>query len=134
MEIANFDDLVHAAGLETRPQRMLFLFVKTSIQKDASEAERARFEAGAGGALLPRFCIDLAPGDIASFEALVTEADQQSPDWDKVVIACMDAPSSGPAKTIVDGALKGMVARVQTGESLAGYLCFSRDGAPLLFE
>jgi hypothetical protein len=134
MQISTFGDLLDAAGSQASPQRMLFVFVKTSIQKDASSDERARFEAGGGGALLPQFCVDLSPRDIPSFGALVAEADQQSPDWDKVLVACMDAPSSGSAKTIVDQALRAMIARVQTGQTLSGYLCFERDGTPLLFE
>jgi hypothetical protein len=134
MEISNFEDLLRAAASQPQAQRILLVFVKTSIQKDASDAERARFQTGDGGALMPQFCVDLAPADIPSFPALVSEADQQSTDWDKVLVACMDAPPTGPAKTQVDQALKSMIARVQTGENLAGYLCFSRDGTPLLFE
>jgi hypothetical protein len=83
---------------------------------------------------MPLFCVDLGPGDIPNFEALVKEADQQSPDWDKVLVACMDAPTDGRAKTAIDQALKSIIARVQIGESLTGYLCFARDGSPLVFE
>lgn len=131
--ISSFDDLVRAAREQPAAQRILFVFVKTSLQKDANAEQRARFERGEGGALLPLFCVDLGPDDIPGFDALRAEADQQSSDWDKVLVACMDAPS-GRAKTRVDEALKAMIGRVQAGESLAGYLCFARDGNPVLFE
>lgn len=134
MEITDFEGLLLAARLQPRPQRMLFLFVKTVVQKDYTAEQRAAFAAGAGGALQPLFCVDLSPDDVRDFAALSSEADQQGTEWDKVMIACIDAPTSVGAKKQIDQALRSMVARVESGGELDGFLCFDRDGAPVLFE
>src|SRR5690606_3537795 len=112
----------------------LFLFMKAVVQKDYTETQRAGFAAGTGGALQPLFCVDVAPDDVRDFGALCAEADQQDPAWDKVLIACMAAPTSLGATTQIDRALRSMVARVQSGGTLDGYVCFDRSGAPVLFE
>jgi hypothetical protein len=132
--ISDFDGLVGAARTQPRAQRLLFVFVRTSLQKDASAAERARYEAGKGGALLPLFCVDFGAHQVESFQRLATQADEQSTEWDKVLVACIDEPNAGQAEPHVDHALKSMIARVHAGGDLSGYLCFARDGTPLLFD
>jgi hypothetical protein len=135
MQIADFDGLLLMAGRQPQAQRMLFVFLKTVTQKDYTEAERAAVEADRGGALLPMFCVDLKVTEVRSLNALVSEADQQSTEWDKMLVACMnDEPTPQGARARVDAALKQMVARVQTGGDLSGYLCFTRGGEPVVFE
>ncbi len=53
MDISSFDDLLHAARLQPEPQRLLFVFVGVELPDDATPAQRARFEQGQGGALVP---------------------------------------------------------------------------------
>ena len=134
MQIAGFEDLVQAAASQPRPQRMLFVFMKTVVQKDYTPEQRAAVEADEGGALMPQFCVDKTPHEVTNLSALVREADQQSPDWDKVLVACMDddaaATSGGERAT---EALKTMIARVQSGGDLSAYLCFTRSGEPVRF-
>ncbi len=135
MPINDFDGLLEAARHQPVPQRMLFVFLKTVVQKDYTEEQRARTEADRGGALLPLFCVDLTPLEVHTLEALSTEADQHSTEWDKMLVACMDdEPTSKGARARVDDALKAMVARVQTGGDLSIYLCFTRSGDPVIFE
>jgi hypothetical protein len=131
MHISDFEGLVMVARSQPLPQRMLFVFVKTVIGEDASAEERAGFEAGEGGALRPCFYVDIGPGEVGSFEALVAEADERSTEWDKVLVACMDAPRG--SQMSVDMALKSLVGRVQSGAALTGLLCFSREGTPVMF-
>jgi hypothetical protein len=134
VQISNFDDLLLAAREQALPQRMLFVFMKTTLQKDATIEQRAGFDAGVGGALMPLFCVDLTPDETESLSALTIEGDKQSTDWDKVLVACMDdAPNQPGAKDRVDQALRLMVAKVEGGGPLSGYLCFTRTGEPVLF-
>lgn len=132
MQIADFDDLLRAASNQPKPQRMLFVFMKTVVQKDYTAEQRAAVEADEGGALMPQFCVDLTPPEVSSLSALVQEADQQSSDWDKVLIACMDDDVAAASKRATE-ALENMIARVQTGGDLSGYLCFTRQGDPVRF-
>ncbi len=132
VQIADFDDLLRAASNQPKPQRMLFVFMKTVVQKDYTAEQRAAVEADEGGALMPQFCVDLTPPEVSSLSALVQEADQQSSDWDKVLIACMDDDVAAASKRATE-ALENMIARVQTGGDLSGYLCFTRQGDPVRF-
>lgn len=76
MDISSFDDLLQAACMQPEPQRLLFVFAAVELPDDATPAQRARFDAGQGGALVPLMCVDKTPQELASFDALVTEARQ----------------------------------------------------------
>ena len=52
MNIEHFDDLLRAARGQPQPQCLLLVFVQVELPEDSSEAERADFEAGQGGALV----------------------------------------------------------------------------------
>ena len=73
--IASFDDLLQAARAQTAPQRLLLVFAGAELPDDASATQRAEFEAGQGGALVPLMCVDKRPEEITSFVQLRTEAD-----------------------------------------------------------
>ena len=64
MDISSFDDLLHAARLQPEPQRLLFVFVGVELPDDATPAQRARFEQGQGGALVPLMCVDKTPQEL----------------------------------------------------------------------
>ena len=76
MDISSFDDLLQAARMQPEPQRLLFVFAAVELPDDATPAQRARFEAGQGGALVPLMCVDKTPQELASFDVLVAEARQ----------------------------------------------------------
>src|SRR5690606_13006271 len=104
VESPAFGALLDAARQQPLPQRILFVFMKTVAQKDYTAEQRADVAAGRGGALLPAFCVDLTPDEVASFANLVGEADQQAA-WDKVLVACIDDPyPRANAKSVVDDA------------------------------
>lgn len=123
MNIENFDDLLKAARAQPQPQRLLFVFAGATVPDDATPAQRAAFEAGAGGSLEPLMCVDKDPAAVPDFDVLADEARQFGPDWSFVFCAAMDA--AGEAATAA--ALDGLVNAVREGR-LAGLLPLDREG------
>jgi hypothetical protein len=64
MNISSFDDLLQAAMQQAQPQRLLFVFASADLPADSTEEQRARFQAGEGGALVPVMCVDKAPDEL----------------------------------------------------------------------
>jgi hypothetical protein len=127
MNIASFDDLLQAARQQPVPQRLLFVFTRAELPEDATPAQRARFEAGEGGALEPLMCVDKTPAELASFAALQAEARQAGPAWDIVFVAAMSDGAGSP-----DAPLQGMVEAVKQGR-IEAYLAFDAAGEPVMF-
>ncbi len=123
MNIETFDDLLRAARTQTRPQRLLFVFAGVTAPDDPTPAQRAAFEAGAGGALEPLMCVAKDPATLADFGQLVEEARQFADDWRFVFCAAMDAAD----EAATDAALERLVNAVREGR-LAGLLPLDRDG------
>ena len=128
MEISCFDDLLQAARVQPEPQRLLFVFVGVELPDEATPAQRERFAQGEGGALVPQMCVDKAPGELASFDALVQEAAQFGKDWTLVFAAAMSgtlnrAPTSGDAEL----PLESMVDAIKRGVH-SGLIPFDRTG------
>ena len=128
MEISCFDDLLQAARVQPESQRLLFVFVGVELPDEATPAQRERFAQGEGGALVPQMCVDKAPGELASFDALVQEAAQFGKDWTLVFAAAMSgtlnrAPTSGDAEL----PLESMVDAIKRGVH-AGLIPFDRTG------
>ncbi|MFZ1501098.1 MAG: ribonucleotide reductase subunit alpha [Giesbergeria sp.] len=128
MEISCFDDLLQAARVQPEPQRLLFVFAGVELPDDATPAQRERFAQGEGGALVPQMCVDKAPDELASFDALVQEAAQFGKDWTLVFAAAMSgtlnrAPTSGDAEL----PLESMVDAIKRGVH-SGLIPFDRTG------
>ena len=128
MEISCFDDLLQAARAQAESQRLLFVFVGVELPDEATPAQRERFAQGEGGALVPQMCVDKAPDELASFDALVQEAAQFGKDWTLVFAAAMSgtlnrAPTSGDAEL----PLESMVDAIKRGVH-AGLIPFDRTG------
>ena len=131
---SHFELLLQAAASQPEPQRLLFVFAGAELPPDASPAERARFESGRGGALVPLACVDKAPDELGSFEALVAESRHASPPWRIVFIAGLPAQGGRPpSPALVDSALQAMVEKVRSGR-FDGYLALGTDGEPLSFS
>jgi hypothetical protein len=129
-----FDRLLHAARAQVEPQRLLFVFALSDLPDGASPAQRARHEAGRGGALSPIACVDKSPGDLASFEALVTESALACPPWQAVFIAALAGEgTAAPAPARVDAALDVMVDNIQAGR-FQGYMVLDPRGVPLQIQ
>ncbi len=137
MNIEHFDDLLRAARAQPQPQCLLLVFVQVALPEDCSAAERADFEAGQGGALVPVMCVDLAPDRIAvlaGFDQLRAEADGRSAGWQMVLAGAMGGQAGrAPDDAAVSGALDRLVQRVQMGD-IDGLIPFNRAGEALLLR
>jgi hypothetical protein len=128
MQISSFDDLLGAARLQPEPQRLLFVFAVSELPDGSSDAERARYEAGEGGALTPQVCADKTPDELTDFAALLRESQQFAPQWVIVFVAALSG-RAGLAASSEDAApvLERMVDAVRNGR-LDGLIPFDRSG------
>ena len=91
MNISNFDDLLRAAREQPEPQRLLFVFASAVLPDDSTPEQRARFDAGQGGALEPLMSVDKTPEELGTFRRAGGESRQFGPDWAIVFVS----PSPG---------------------------------------
>lgn len=134
MNISDFDDLLRAARGQPEPQRLLFVFANAELPDAATPAQRVRFEAGEGGALVPLMAVDKAPEELCSFAALVEEARQFGPGWSIVFVAGLAGRNgSPPTSDEADRSLQRMVEAVKTGE-FGSFMPFDRQGNPMLID
>lgn len=134
MSISSFDDLLQAARQQPEPQRLLFVFASAELPEDSTPEQRARFESGEGGALIPQMSVNKDPAALTTFEALVEESHGFAGDWAVVFVAGLAgrggrAPSSADA----DRSLKRMIEDIKAG-SFGSYLPFDRLGHPMLIS
>lgn len=128
-----FDQLLSAAAAQPEPQRLLFVFTGAELPQDATPAQRARFDAGQGGALEPLACVDKELHELTSFEALVAEARQATPAWQVLFVAALSGEAGQPPSSErVDSALGRMVEGVRTGR-LNEYLALDPQGDSVVF-
>ena len=129
MDISTFDDLLQAARAQPEPQRLLFVFAGVELPDDATPAQRERFEAGQGGALVPLMCVDKRPDELATFDALVEEASQFGQNnWGIVFAAAMSGSvNRAPTSEDAEEPLQRMVEAIKRGEH-AGYIPFDTQG------
>lgn len=134
MQIANFQDLLNAAAMQSDAQRLLMVFAGATLPADASLQQRAEFEAGQGGELAPLICVDKLPQELSSFAELTQEADQllsAEQRWQIVFIASLSgSPGQAPGAEQADKALQAMVESIKAGR-IAGFIPFNRQGAPV---
>lgn len=130
-DASHFAQLLAAAAAQPQPQRLLFVFAQGELPAGASAAERARYEAGQGGALRPLVCVDKGPQELSTFEALVEESRNACPPWQVVFIAALAGRGGqAPQSAVVEQALTQMVENVATGR-LGGYMALEASGEPL---
>ena len=134
MNIASFDDLVQAARAQPEPQRLLFVFANAEMPDDATPEQRAEFEAGQGGALVPLMSVAKKPDELATFEALVAESRQYGAQWAIVFVASLGGRNgSAPSDADAESSLQGMIESIKTG-AFGAYMPFNADGEPVLFN
>jgi len=130
---SHFDQLLQAAAAQPEPQRLLFVFATAELPDDATPAQRERFSAGAGGALAPLMCVDKAPEEIGSFEALVAQSRLAGPPWQVMFAAGLSGSGGRPPTDAQAGqALEAMVERVRSGR-IDGLLALDPAGEPVQF-
>ncbi|MDB5931655.1 MAG: ribonucleotide reductase subunit alpha [Polaromonas sp.] len=129
MDISTFDDLLQAARAQPEPQRLLFVFAGVELPDEATPAQRERFEAGQGGALVPLMCVDKRPDELASFGMLVEEASQFGPNsWGIVFAAALSGSlNRAPTSEDAEAPLQRMVEAIKRGEH-GTYIPFDAQG------
>lgn len=133
MNISSFDDLIMASQMQTDPQRLLFVFAGVELPDDCTPEQRAGFDAGEGGALVPLMCVDKSPSEIVNFKALVEEASTLAQPWRIVFVAALSgagvvSPNSAEAKI----PLQRMEEAIRQG-NFANFIPFDRQGQTVMF-
>jgi hypothetical protein len=114
--ITTFDDLLQAARAQPMPQRLLFVFAAAELPDDATPEERASFERGEGGALVPQMCVDKSPHELQSFAQLKQEAQAMGPAWHMVFAAALSGSAGAPPGERETGqALDSLVDAIRQG-------------------
>ena len=134
MNISSFDDLLEAARAQPEPQRLLFVFASAELPDDATAEQRARFEHGEGGALVPVMCVDKAIEELSSFGALAAEAREMGQTWQMVFAAAL--AGSGGRELMPDDAkepLKRMEDAIRRGV-FTNFIPFDTEGHPVHFS
>jgi hypothetical protein len=130
----HFQQLLHTAMAQSQPQRLLFVFAGAELPDGASAAQRERFAAGRGGALVPLACVDKDPAELTGFGALLAESRNACPPWQAVFIGALSGRDGrAPTSQQVDAALNTMVDNVRQGR-FAAYMALDPDGNQLTFS
>lgn len=133
MDISSFDDLLQTAQAQPEPQRLLFVFAGVELPDDSTPEQRARFEEGEGGALVPLMCVDKTPDELDNFSALMEESLQLGQDWRIVFAAALSGTRSRPPTSAdAELPLQRMVEAIRQGAHGA-FIPFDRQGQPVLF-
>lgn len=133
MSLKNFQDLLDAAHRQPEPQRLLFVFTRVDLPENATEEQRQRYEQRQGGTLSPCLCVDKAPAEVASFDALAAESANTGQDWDIVFVGSL-AGRAGIAPSTDEAAqpLRFMVNAINNGR-VSDFAAFDRNGEVLQF-
>lgn len=134
LRIDSFDDLLSAARRQPEPQRLLFVFAGAELPDGSTAEQRRRFEAGAGGALVPLLCVDKTPEELGSFAALVDESRLLGLEWAVVFVASLAGRDRrAPPSDEAEAPLRGMVEAIKAGAHRS-FIPFAPDGRPVRFE
>jgi len=134
MNISSFDDLLRAAREQSEPQRLLFVFANAVLPDDSTPEQRARFEAGQGGALTPLMSVDKTPEELSTFTALVEESRPFGHDWAIVFVASLPGhEGQSPTSEEADRSLQRMIESIKTGV-FGSFIPFDRHGQSMLFN
>ena len=134
MSISSFDDLLQAARQQPEPQRLLFVFATADLPDDSTPAQRERFLAGQGGALVPMMVVDKLPDELQTFADLVQESEQFGGAW-RIVFAASMSGSGGlaPTSEAAEKPLQRMVESIKAG-TLGSFIPFDREGHPVMLD
>ncbi len=134
INISNYDKLLEAAAEQPEPQRILLVFAKAELPKDADEGEIEGFNQGHGGALAPVICVDKALDELSTFANLVEESKQTGQEWDLVFAACQSGRGGMmPTTEEAQQPMAMMVEAIRQG-GVSRFLAFDREGNTLLID
>lgn len=119
---------------QIEPQRLLFVFLKTSLGKDYKGDEEARFHSNQGGELEAVMCVDKTLEELGSFEDLVRESERVEKNWQLVLVAGLSGRNGKvPSSDEATKSLEMMVGTVEKGGDLSAFLAFDRNGDLIQF-
>jgi hypothetical protein len=134
MNISSFDDLLQAAGQQSQPQRLLFVFAGADLPKDCTPEQKESYLKGHGGELVPLMYVDKLPQELASFAALELESRSFGKEWSIVFAAAMSGSGGKPPSSeSAEKPMQQMVEQIKMG-SLASFIPFNRQGETVTFE
>jgi hypothetical protein len=134
IEITNYESLLLAAKAQSEPQRLLFVFLRSSLPKDHKHEEATRFQSGQGGELQPIMCVDKTLDELGSFSDLVAESEEMEKNWQIVLVACLSGKNGVmPTSEEATQPLTKMVQTVENSGDLSTYMAFNREGSPVQF-
>jgi len=132
--ISDFPSLIAAARQQVQPQRLLFVFLETSLPKDCEDEEKNQFHKGEGGHLRPVMCVDKTLEELGTFADLVAESENMEQNWQIVLVACMSGKNGlPPSPEESEAPLKMMMHTVESGGDLSRYMAFDKKGLPIQF-
>ncbi|WP_151702411.1 ribonucleotide reductase subunit alpha [Nitrincola alkalilacustris] len=128
MNIETYSDLINAAKSQPDPQRLLFVLTKAELPEGYSAEQKAQFEQGEGGVLVPVLCVDKVPEDVADFAQLVEESEHTGMDWDIAFVSAMSGRGGIALNSDeVIQPLKMMTEQIQAG-MISQFLAINRQG------
>jgi hypothetical protein len=128
MNISNFDDLLAAARQQAQAQRLLLVFATAELPDDATAEQRAEFEQGGGGALVPAMCVDKAASEIIDFASVKRESTQFDTPWQILFASSLSgAGDQAPPDEQIQAALQRMIDAIKLG-MFANMLAFDEAG------
>lgn len=134
MNISCFDDLLRVARQQIEPQRLLFVFASADLPDDSTPAQRTRFAAGEGGALVPIMCVDKSTDELHTFDDLAREAGQFGKQWSIVFAAALSGSAGlAPSSEAAEKPLQRMVESIKAG-NLGSYIPFDQQGQAVQLE
>lgn len=117
MMISNFDELIAAAKAQANDQHLILVYTVAELPEDATPQQRADFEAGYGGALVPVACVDKKREELTSFADLCVEARDYVPEWNVLFAGALDVP---PLETLsddkIDQTVETVLAKIKAGQ------------------
>ena len=130
MELSSFDDLLRMATQQDSLQRLLLVFCQAELPEDATPQQKAEFEAGEGGVLVPVASVDKFPEALGSFADLNADTAQHGIDWNVLFVAAMNREENEGADQIaaVDQTLEAMVSAIKAGQ-VDAFVPFDPSGA-----
>jgi hypothetical protein len=134
MTLTTFQDLLDAAHGQPEPQRLLFVFARVDLPESPTAAQRERYERREGGTLSPCLCVDKAPSELASFQALAEESAVTGQSWDIVFVASLSGHAGvAPGADEATQPLRLMVNAINNGR-VTEFAAFDRGGDALQFS
>ncbi len=127
--ISSFNELLEQANEQKDAQRLLLLFASSDANKKSKKRDEKK------GTLTATMCVDKLPKEIASYKALIKEADSVSTDWDMVFIAGLNGEgTTPPTSDEAEPYLNQMVNSLASGQDLSRYVTFDREENPIVIE